>query len=260
MHEYVSFNGKIVAANEAVVSAVSSSLLYGRGVFTTMEIREGTPASWELHWARLQDNAARTRLAISAFSEGKILTALTELIKINDAMTGLARMTFFDETAGKLWQLDTGGSTGLLITTKPPNSFTYLELKLTVSPYRVNSTSPLAGIKSCNYLENILALEEAQARGFGEGVRLNERGEIASACMANVFWKKNGRLFTPGLKSGCLAGTTRAKLIAQRGAAEVYEGIEALETADEIFLTSVSLGEGWVSEFNGRVFEQKVFF
>ena len=93
-------------------------------------------------------------------------------------------------------------------------------MTLTVSPYRINSKSPLAGVKSCNYLENILAWEAAKAHGFDEAIRLNEKGEIASACLANVFWKKNGEIFTPPLETGCLKGTTRGYVLENLAAAE----------------------------------------
>ena len=58
-----------------------------------------------------------------------------------------------------------------------------------------------------------MALENAKAKGFDEAIRLNERGEVASACMANVFWIKDKKLFTPDLETGCLAGTTREFII-----------------------------------------------
>ena len=122
------------------------------------------------------------------------------------------------------------------------------KLRLTVSPFLVNSTSPLAGIKSCNYLENILALEEAKKRGFDEAVRLNERGEIVAACLANIFWRKNEQLFTPSLATGCLAGTTREFVLENETGFETKAGLEVLKNADEIFLTSAGLGICKISE------------
>ena len=124
-----------------------------------------------------------------------------------------------------------------------------------VGSYLINSTSPLAGIKSCNYLEKILALDEARNRGFDEAVCLNERGEIVSACMANLFWLTDGRLFTPSLKTGCLAGTTREYLLENLECLEVVRGIDALNNADSIFLTSAGIGVVQVSEINDQTLE-----
>ena len=101
----------------------------------------------------------------------------------------------------------------------------------------------------------MLGYEEATKRGFHEAIRLNERGEIASACMANVFWKKGGKLYTPSLKTGCLPGTTREFILENIECEEVEAGIEALENADRIFLTSAGIGVVRVAEFDGRNLE-----
>ena len=166
-------------------------------------------------------------------------------------MNGLARTTFFDESSSNLWPFESGRRTSCLITTadrrKIPDNF-----RLPVSPYIVNSTSPLAGIKSCNYLEKILALEEAKQRGFDEAVCFNERGEITSACMANIFWLKDETIFTPSLKTGCLPGTTREFVIEKIKCVEVESSREALYKADSIFLTSAGIGIVQAGEFVER--------
>jgi 4-amino-4-deoxychorismate lyase len=107
-------------------------------------------------------------------------------------------------------------------------------------------------VKSCNYLEKIIAKDEAKQRGFDEAIQLNERGDVASACMANVFWRRSGKLFTPSLETGCLPGTTREFVLENIDCDEVALGIEELRTADEIFLTSAGLGVVQVAEFDGR--------
>ena len=115
-------------------------------------------------------------------------------------------------------------------------------LRLMVSPFLVNSTSPLAGVKSCNYLENLLSLEEAKRRGFDEAIRLNEREEIVSASTANVFWIKNKKIYTPALETGCLAGTTREFLSENIAVHEVKSQLNEIIEADEVFLTSAGIG------------------
>lgn len=116
------------------------------------------------------------------------------------------------------------------------------ELLLSLSPFSINSKSPLVNIKSCNYLENLLALEEAKQRGFDETIRLNEKGEIVSASMANIFWVKKENIFTPSMETGCLAGTTREFLMDNFAVQEVKAGLNEINQADEIFLTSTGIG------------------
>jgi branched-subunit amino acid aminotransferase/4-amino-4-deoxychorismate lyase len=112
--------------------------------------------------------------------------------------------------------------------------------------------SAAGGIKSCNYLEHLMSLDEAKRRGFHEAIRLNERGEVVSACMANLFWTKDGKLFTPSLRTGCLAGTTREYILENIECKEVEVGIDEINRADSIFLTSAGLGIARVREFDGK--------
>jgi branched-subunit amino acid aminotransferase/4-amino-4-deoxychorismate lyase len=240
MHSFASFNLKIQTPEQINLSAISSAAFYGRGVFTTLAIYDEKPFLWEKHWRRLTENAAKIKLDISRFSEDDIDDALRALINQNQIKNARARITFFDESASGIWKFATNRTTSVLITTADFQATK--DFHLTVSPYPINSKSPLANVKSCNYLENVLALEAAKAENFDEAVRLNERGEITSACMANLFWIKGEQIFTPALETGCLAGTTREFLMEKVSVQEVKAKMIDLHEADEIFLTSAGLG------------------
>ena len=259
MHKNICFNQKFTRADESAISAVSSAALYGKGIFTTIAVADGKPLLWEKHWRRLIDNAAKLKIDLSKFTEETIQNSLLLLIEKNNFTDGRARITFFDESASKIWNFETARQTGFLITTADLREVKE-NLRVGVSPYLINSTSPLANVKSCNYLENVIAFEEANGRNFDEAIRLNERGEIVSVCMANIFWQKDGKLFTPSLKTGCLAGTMRESLLEKYKVAEVEEKLEILESADAIFLTSSGIGIVQIAEFNNRIFERKFEF
>lgn len=253
MHKYVCFNKEFLSTEKARISAVSSAALYGRGIFTSIAIIDGKPFLWEKHWRRLTENAAQMRIDLTKFSEKEIVNSLFETIARNNFSNGRARITFFDEAASRIWHYETAKGTSFLITTADLHK-AKKNLRLTVSPFTVNSFSPLAGVKSCNYAENIFASEEAKERGFDEAVRINERGEIVSACLANVFWLKDGVLYTPSLETGCLRGTTRDFLKEKFNAAEAESFVEVLTDADAIFLTSAGIGVARVSAFETKIF------
>ena len=234
---------------------VSSDRLYGKGIFTTLAVFDGKPFLWENHWRRLTKSVAKLGIDISAYDERSVTTALTESIKAHHVTTGRARITFSDESPSEIWSDGGEKKTSLSIITSLPRAIPE-NFKLTVSPHRVNTTSPLAGIKSCNYLEHLIALDEAKKRGFHEAVRLNERGEIASTCMANVFWLKSEKLYTPSLKTGCLAGTTREFILENLDCEEVEVGIAAVLEADTIFLSSAGIGALRVAELDGKSFKR----
>ena len=173
MHNLVSFNCKPVEASDPTLPCLASGALYGKGVFTTIAIFDYAPFLWEKHWRRLTADAVRLGVDLDDFVRADSLervtsNALDELLGDNKVATGRARITFFDESSSTLWPYPARQKTSLLITTSefqpgPAKS------SLTVSPYRINAPSPLAGIKSCNYLEKILGKDEANQRGFDEG-------------------------------------------------------------------------------------------
>ncbi len=241
MHRFISFNRQILRAENALLSAVSAAALYGRGVFTTVAIHDSIAFLWEKHWSRLTENAQRVGIGLANFSEEATKNLLLEVIEKNKLRRARARLTFYDESAASVWQSNSKPKTNLLIQTADFREIKN-NLSLTVSPFRVNTKSPLAGVKSCNYLENILTLEDARAKKFDEAVRLNERGEIVSACLANIFWKKNDTIYTPSLATGCLKGTTRDFILENFGVEERTADLSELKEADEIFLTSAGIG------------------
>jgi branched-subunit amino acid aminotransferase/4-amino-4-deoxychorismate lyase len=250
MHEFVSFNGELVSADAANISAASPAALYGKGVFTTLAINGGLPLLFEKHWRRLKNDASKLQIDLADLSELTVERDLGSLIRANSLAHGKARITFFDRSAGTRWKATSASKTAVLIMTGD-RRIAGTALRIGVSPYRVFSSSPLAGVKSCNYLENILAIDDAVRNGLDEAIRLNERGEITSACMANVFWTKNGRCFTPSLRTGCLPGTVREFVIENIDCEEVAASAEALTDTDGIFLTSSGIGVAAASEFNG---------
>jgi branched-chain amino acid aminotransferase len=253
MHRSSSINGKLSPSCEIVIPASASGLLYGKGVFTTIAVIGGGPFHWSKHWKRLTENASVISLDISDISETQVLESLRETIAANSVVNGRARTTFFDTSSGPVWPGENKGRTAwFMITGEQQND--RQQLRVTVSGRTLNSRSPLAGIKSCNYLENILAMDEARSRGYDEAIRLNERGEVVSGIMSNVFWLTDGTLFTPALDSGCLAGTTREFVLDELECTEAIAAPGDLQNADAVFMTSAGIGIRSVDELDGRVF------
>ena len=259
MHPVIYLNKAMVEATKARVAPVSSAMLYGRGVFTTAGIYVGEPFLWPQHWQRLENHAGSLGIDTAGFNERSVGEALRKLISVNRVGEGRARVILFACGGRDVWKAKSGSArkTDLLIMTADQEKIRESGLTLAVSPYRLNTFSRLAGIKSLNYLDHLLSWEEAHAREFDEAVRLNERGEIVSATMANIFWVKDGKVYTPTLSTGALAGVTRAAVIDLAGKhfipllEGVYE-LADLTEADEIFLTSASLGVAIVTTFDFR--------
>lgn len=263
MHPVIYLNKTMVEATKARVAPVSSAMLYGRGVFTTLAIYNSQPFLWSKHWQRLTAHAKKLDVDFTGCNEENVGGALRKLISVNGVKDGRARVIMLARHGRDIWKTKVPGAkkTDLLIMTGDPQKNAPAGLSLAVSPYRVNTFSPLSGIKSLNYLDHVLSWEEAQSRDFDEAVVLNERGEIVSATTANLFWAKNGTLHTPALSTGALAGITRECVldIAGKHFLPLLEGIYEmtdLTDADEIFLTSSSLGVTAVTTFDFRRYSE----
>lgn len=259
MHPVIYLNKVMLEATKARVAPVSSAMLYGRGVFTTVAIYNGKPFLWPNHYRRLRDHANKLNINLTEISERSVGDALVKLIAVNQVKDGRARVILLARSGRDVWKTKKADTrkTDLLILTGEAQKVPAAGMSLAVSPYRINTFSPLAGIRSLNYLEQVLSWEEAQAREFDEAVMLNERGEIVSATMANIFWVKDGTLHTPSLSTGAVAGITRAAVIdlAEKQFIPVIEGVYELgdlTEADEIFLTSASIGAAQVTTFDFR--------
>lgn len=246
-------NERIIDASEAKVAPTLAGLLYGWGVFTTLRIYDGSAFAFEHHWERILRHAEKSRVAVPLEGEQARL-ALDELIAANKVRQGRARLTILKGEAGS-WRGVSEREADVLIFTAPQAARPKSNLAITISPYRLLSTSQLAGIKQTAMLENVFALEEARGRGYGDAVMLNERGEIVSTTAANVFWVQGDEVFTPSLATGCIAGVTRRLVqeIASRWQLHLVEGsftVQRLHDAREVFLTSTARELAIVSSFD----------
>ncbi|MGW2547140.1 aminotransferase class IV, partial [Kitasatospora sp. NPDC001574] len=107
-----------------------------------------------------------------------------------------------------------------------------------VVPWRRNEHSAVAGLKTTSYAENVVALAAAHRARASEAILANTAGRLCEGTGSNVFVVLDGTLLTPQLSSGCLAGITRRLVIDWCGAQEADLPLDALQRAEEVFLTS----------------------
>ena len=259
MHPVIYLNKVMLEATKARVAPVSSAMLYGRGVFTTLAIQNHKPFLWAEHWQRLCSHANKLDIDLTGCTESNVGSGLQKLIGVNQVSEGRARVILLARSGKDFWKTkqEKIKKTDLLIMTGDKRAIPPSGISLAISPYRINTASPTVGIKTLNYLDYVLAWEEAQSRDFDEALLLNERGEIVSATKANIFWVINGTIHTPALATGALAGITRQIVIemATEKFIPVVEGsyeISDLVDAEEIFITSSSIGIAQVTTFDFR--------
>jgi branched-chain amino acid aminotransferase/4-amino-4-deoxychorismate lyase len=129
---------------------------------------------------------------------------------------------------------------------------------------RRNEGSLASRCKTLAYLDNVLARAAARRAKADEALMLNNRGELACAAAANLFWLMGETLFTPALDCGVLDGVMRAQVLeAARGMGlerrEVRCGPEVLVGVEALFLTNSLIGVAPVSALDGRMFGGSVW-
>lgn len=199
------------------ISLSDEGFRYGLGIFETLVIVAGHPLFKNWHWEQFCLSAKALGLSQP---DSKIFEKIP-------AQNGIWR--WFVTPAGSFEFFEKG-------IPQVPQS-----LSLEISPLRLSSQSWDARYKTLSYLLHLQAKQQSQR---DEVVLLNEQGEIASAAMANIFWVKNGVIYTPSVDAGCRAGITRRWILEQKET-PIVQGLwklSALQKADEIFLTNSRLG------------------
>lgn len=241
------FNGRIVATDELRVAVLGDGFMFGHGLFETIKVVDGRPRFFEDHVARLGRSAAALGLAFDRDRE-RLRSGCEQAIAANGLVDGNLKLILFQDEAG-------AGEIVLARAGLYPAETYARGFRLTVET--VTGRPPLAGHKTLNYLENILAKRRAAARGFDEPVFADASGEIFEGATTNVFAVKNGRVFTPPDDGRILPGVARGRVLLHLGGRALQRPVswQQLREADEVFVTNALLGAMPVSEVDGVRFD-----
>jgi branched-chain amino acid aminotransferase len=243
--QIVYYNGVFSSEENASISPFNRGLLYGDGLFETLRAYGGRVFRLEQHLKRLADGARVLRIE-SCWAADDIGRAVYELLERNRLSDAAIRITLF-RGDGEGPEPRVGLKPLLLMSARPPGTYREEDyargFRAHIVSMRRNIYSPLARIKSINYLENILGRLEARDAAAQEALFLNGSGWVAEGAVANIFMIKDKRLITPPPDAGILPGITRAAVLeiarsSGREAAEELFSPEELLRSDEAFLTN----------------------
>ncbi|MEK0336288.1 MAG: branched-chain amino acid transaminase [Nitrosopumilus sp.] len=252
LSKYVWFDGKYVLSKNAKVPITTHAIHYGTSIF------EGIRAYWNgknLYVFRLDEHVKRFRRSgqfynISLnFSDKVITDAITGICKKNKIKKSCyIRPFYFVGDYGINLHVTEKAPTNVAIFTFPfGNLFNKNGISAGVVSWRKSTdlATPSQAKMGGNYLNSIIATQEAKRNGVDEAILLDHNGNVSEAPGENIFIVRDGQLITPSLASSALEGITRDAVIKiardlDIDVVERYITRDELVMSDEIFLTGTA--------------------
>ena len=252
LSKYVWFDGKYMPTEKAQVPITTHAIHYGTSVF------EGIRAYWNgknLYVFRLNEHIKRFRKSgqyynISLnFSDKEIIDAVIGICKKNKIKKSCyVRPFYFVGDYGINLHVTEKAPTNVAIFTFPfGDLFNKNGISAGVVSWRKfsDASTPPQAKMGGNYLNSIIATQEAKRNGIDEAILLDQNGNVSEAPGENIFIVRDGQLATPSLSSSALEGITRDAVIkiAKDLDVDIAERDitrSELTTSDEIFLTGTA--------------------
>jgi len=258
----VYIDGKFFDKADAKISVFDHGLLYGDGIFEGIRVYKNCVYRLDEHLERLEYSAKAILLKMP-ISRADLSDAVCESCRVNGITDGYVRLIVTRGEGNLGLSPESCPKPGVIIIADKiklyPDEHYEEGLSIITVPTRRAGPEVLnPGIKSLNYLNNIMAKMEAAQHGALEAIMLNDQGFVAECTGDNLFIVSKGKLYTPTVSNGALRGITRAS------AMELAEkhGYELIETnltrydvwnADECFLTGTAAELIPVVKLDGRL-------
>ena len=250
--KYIWFDGKLLTHDKAKVPVTSHAIHYGTSIF------EGIRAYWNtgnLFIFRLDDHIKRFRNSCKyynislRFSDNEIKKAIINLCRKNKIKKSCyIRPFYFVGQYGINLHVTKKAPTHVAIFSFPfGDLFNKNGITSCISIWRKfsDASTPTQAKMGGNYLNSILATQDAKNRGFDEAILLDKNGYVSEAPGENIFIIKNNTLFTPPLSSSALDGITRRSILTfskDLGLKTKIKNITKgeLKSANEVFLSGTA--------------------
>ncbi|MHB0871742.1 MAG: aminotransferase class IV [Chloroflexota bacterium] len=244
-------NGRMLEERGLHLSALDRGFTLGDGAFDTLRAVEGRVYRLPDHIERLKRSATALELPLPLGDSelGEVVYAVLAANGLGDALIRITLTRGVPAVRGLL--PPSSPSPTVAIHAVPfegyPEEGYRRGYTAILSTIRRNETSPLSYIKSCNYLDSVLARMQAGRQGCDEAIMLNCAGQLACGSSSNLFLVSEEGLITPSLDGGVLAGVTRRTVIelaaeAGTGCSERPTSPRELFAAQEAFVTNSALG------------------
>ena len=244
-------------AGNAGLAVDNRAFRYGDGFFETIRVQNAELPLGPLHFERFFRTASVLGYRVpTLLTAGRLEREILQLAQKNKCSErARIRLTAWRGQGGLL---ETEGGLDYCIECWPlPATTGQMNengLVLGVYPDAQKNPDLLAPLKTANFLLYRLAALYAHRQRWNDAIVLNTRNQVCDTCIANIFWIKQGKLFTPALTDGPVAGVFRQYLLQQMPVTERSATIDDLLNADEVFLTNAIRGIRRVQSIGAKNF------
>lgn len=243
----VSIDGRVGSPEEVTLKVTDNGFVFGDSAYETLRTYGGRPFELDRHLLRLRRSIALLGFELKP-SDDEIKARIDACLSFAGNNESYLRVIVSRGVGDMSYRFERIPEPTIAMYVKPlePSNEALYEkgASAVIVSIRRNPIEALnPAIKASNLLNNALATREAYAKGAFEAILLNTRGEVAEGAGSNVFIVKAGRLLTPPLSCGLLAGITREMVLEIAAATGVpFEervlSADDLKSADELFITS----------------------
>ncbi len=204
------YKEKLVTADEVKFDLADRGLLLGDGLFETLTAFNHIPFQLEAHLDRMIHSAQRLGMNLDRAVLQEAVLAVAGL----DEAPCVIRLTASRGT-GPRGLAPPEHATPLVFATRAPwhNAMAFGQAKLATVSIQRNPTSPTSSMKTLAYLDPVLSLQEAKAKGADDALIVSTSGSIACTSMANMFILNRNSLVTPALDGSVLPGIIRRLIL-----------------------------------------------
>ena len=228
---------------------------FGLGAFETIGIEQGIPILLDKHLKRLE--RAADFLKLGSLSERGITARKIEKYLEEQKMRTEVQKEFrnLEHCALKIMLTKENMVYSLRANHYTPEKYEK-GFFIDISAVKRNETSPLVYHKTMNYGDCILEKRNATAAGMDERLFLNTKKQISEGTVSNVFFVRNGMIYTPKVSCGLLQGILREYLCDTEEVEETYIYVQDLKWYQECFVTNSLMGIMPVRQIGGIRFEE----
>jgi branched-chain amino acid aminotransferase len=251
----VALDGEL--CRDARISVWDHGLLYGDGCYEGMRLRDGLLFRAREHLARLRRSARALDIDVPSADE-EILDQVAAVAGANGIVDAHVRIVLTRGRGAPGLDPRRSERPSLIVMAYPfPPLLGADPLRLIVSSIaRKAPRSVDAQVKSLNYLDAILAKQQANAAAADDAIMLDGDGTVAEATSANVFVVRDGIVATPTTRAA-LPGITRRsvlELLVEEGVDPAVRDVTwgELYVGDEAFLTGSGVGIVPIGAVDGR--------